>query len=197
MRPAMQLQTQLPRSGIVVHGYLCASQQASIADKGQQHKEHGITKHTTGCRNVLVVVLCIVLGIVFFPVYTVPSERTLFVHDGNGKLVRYFSRTTHWLFLVFCAYMLVYVHVSMYSADAMPSSVVPPQLLHICLNVMSLLPHLVANSWLEFAAGHCEAPQRHSRNLSIPNVSYHAPDKTSSTRSRSQRVPKAHAVSPV
>ena len=114
-----------------------------------------------------------------------------------GAIVRYFSRTTHWLFLVFCAYMLVYVHVSMYSADAMPSSVVPPQLLHICLNVMSLMQRLVANSWLEFTAGHCEAPQRHSRNLYIANVSYHGPDKTSSTRSCSQRVTEAHAVSPV
>ena len=123
--------------------------------------------------------------------------KTLFVHAGNGQLVRYFSRTTHSLFLVLCAYMLVYAHVSMYGADAMPSSVVPPQLLHICLNVMSLLHLLFANSWLEFTTGHCEAPQRHSRNLPIASVSYHGPDKTSSARSGSQRVTKAHAVSPV
>lgn len=130
------------------------------------------------------------LAITTFCVF-VPLEGILSFHAGNGKLVRYFSRTTHWLFLVVCAYMLVYMHVSMYSADAMPSSVVPPQLLHICLNVMSLLQRLVANSWLEFTAGHCEAPQRHSRNLYIANVSYNGPDKTSTTRSCSQRVTEA------
>ena len=53
MRPAMQLHSQLPRSGIVVHGYLCTWQQTRIADKSPQHKEHGITEQRTGCRNVL------------------------------------------------------------------------------------------------------------------------------------------------
>ena len=43
-----------------------------------------------------------------------------FIHACKGQLVRYFSRTTHSLFLVLCAYMLVYAHVSMCSADAMP-----------------------------------------------------------------------------
>ena len=130
------------------------------------------------------------LAITTFCVF-VHLEGILSFHAGNGKLVRYFRCTTHWLFLVLCGYMLVYMHVSMYSADAMPSSVVPPQLLHICLNVMSLLQRLVANSWLEFTAGHCEAPQRHSRNLYIANVSHNGPDKTSTTKSCSYWVTEA------
>ena len=82
-------------------------------------------------------------------------------------------------------------------AAPMPSSVVPPQLLHICFNVISLMQRLLANSWLEFTAGHCEAPQRHSRNLSVANAGYHGPATTSSTSSRSETVTEAHAVSPV
>ena len=191
----------------MVHGYLCASQQTSIADKGPQHKEHGITEHTTGCRNVLVVVLYIVEGIVFFPVYTLPSERYLMVFLSCGVprlclplLVTGNLSDMPAVLLIdcflYCAHTCMYMYMSACIAP-IPASVVPPQLLQICLNVMYLMQRLVANSWLEFTAGHCEAPQRHSRNLSIANVSYHGPDKTSSTSSRSQRVTGAHAVSPV
>ena len=133
MRPAMQLHSQLPRSGIVVHGYLCAWQQTRIADKSPQHKEHGITEHTTGCRNVLVVVLYIVEGIVFFPVYTLPSERYLMVFLSCGVprlclpllVTGNLSGMPAVLLIdcfLFCAHTCMYMSLCMVP---MPASVVP------------------------------------------------------------------------
>ena len=96
---------------------------------------------------------------------------------------------------LYCVHTCMYMHMSACIAP-MQVSIVMPHLLQICLNVRYLMQRLLANSWLDFTAGHCEAPQRHSRNLSIANASYHGPATTSSTSSRSETVTEAHAVSP-
>ena len=110
-----------------MHGYLCTWQRPRIADESAQHKEHGITKQRTGCRNALDCkrnrfLPSLHASFIALPhalsMYTLQfvshglafmwCAKALLALAGNEKLFRYASCITN-CFPVLCTYMHVYV----------------------------------------------------------------------------------------